>query len=194
MGGQAGGWASDQAQAPGRPRRGACKCTMRAHTRWSGGLGGQMHRHTSTMHTFQPDRSLTRTNLPTETPHPAPLTPHPVPGILCFTHAPRTPHPTPSTLYPIGFWGPRTLDTTTRLCGGRHRRRFCMLFFVFPHEAGTHCNLLDSNYRLLLYDLPCCCQPTKNVGGERSRVLSDLVPPARMSPGWLTVLEGNNGM
>ena len=48
---------------------------------------------------------------------PPPLTPHPVPGILCFTHAPRTPHPTPSTLYPIGFRGPRALDTTTRLCG-----------------------------------------------------------------------------
>ena len=62
----------------------------------------------------------------------------------------------------------------------------CMLFFVFFPFC--------SNYRLLLCDLPCYCQPTKNVGGERSRVLSDLVPPARMSPGWLTVLEGNNGM
>ena len=124
--GQTNGWAggrvaSDRAQAPGRPRGWACRCTMRAHTRWSGELGGQMHRHTSNMHTFQPDRSLT-TNFPTETPRPAPLTPHPVPGILCFTHAPRTPHPTPSTLYPIGFqgptgaWfrGPRTLDTQRR--------------------------------------------------------------------------------
>ena len=51
---------------------------------------------------------------PTETPHPAPLTPHPVPGILCFTHAPRTPHPTPSTLYHIGLRRPRTPDTQRR--------------------------------------------------------------------------------
>ena len=73
---------------------------------------------------------------PTETPHPAPLTPHPAPGILCFTHAPRTPHPTPSTLYPIGFRGPRTLDTTTRLCGegeGHSSGNFFLLLFFSRH-------------------------------------------------------------
>ena len=56
-------------------------------------------------------------------------------------------------------------------------------------SGGRHCSCL-----LLLFSPGMLCQPTMNVGGERSRALSDLVPPARMSPGWLTVLEGNNGM
>ena len=46
--------------------------------------------------------------------HPAPRTPHPIPGILCLAHAPRTPHPTPSTLYHIGLRRPRTPDTQRR--------------------------------------------------------------------------------
>ena len=92
---------------------------------------------------------------PTETPHPAPLTPHPVPGILCFTHAPRTPHPTPSTLYPIGFRGPRTLDTTTRLCGegeGHSSGNFFLLLF-FPGTPPLFFPPTGSRFPLAFYTI-----------------------------------------
>ena len=118
MGGQAGGRASDRARAPGRPGGWACTCTMRAHTRWSGGLGGQMHRQTSNMCTFQPDRSLTRTNFPNR--NPAPRTPHPAPCTRYPMLYPCTPHPAPYTLYPLPYRAPETPNTghtAARLCG-----------------------------------------------------------------------------
>ena len=72
---------------------------------------------------------------PTETPHPAPLTPHPAPGILCFTHAPRTPHPAPYSLYPLPYRVPGTPDTghydeaLWRRRGAQQRELLLLLFF-----------------------------------------------------------------
>ena len=98
-GGQAGGRASDRARAPGRPGGWVCRCAMRTHTRWSGGQ----------MRTFQPDRSLTRTNFPNR--NPAPRTPHPAPCTRYPMLYPCTPHPAPYTLYPLPYRVPGTPDT-----------------------------------------------------------------------------------
>ena len=142
----------------------------RSGRRWAGWAHQRAHGGIPT----PPDKSLTRTYLSQRSPHTprTPPPPHP---------APRTPHPTPSTLYPIGFRGPRTLDTPRRgsvAKAGAQQRNF---HFFFP---GTQCpgtstcppvfSPTGSRFLLALYTIhknKNRCFPTQSSPPHRNNVV-----------------------